>query len=295
MSRHVHGRVVRAYVARSHLGPAHSALGLLSSEIAQANGTLLESLAQPREGTLPFSSERCQSLGEFGGATGEPVESLDQALGPLRVLEPRLGTGHRADDGRYLCVESTERGIHTRAHLLREQQFACDVLGDRRQLPRADAVAEELGRDVRQLMRLVDDDRVRARQQVAEALLLEHEVGHQQVVIHDDDVRRLRFPACRQHEALVVNRALRAEAVLARRRDPGPDGIGFTDAGQLGDVTALRDVRPRTHLGNGQCDVTTHAARVRLLFSEVEPVPAKVVRTALQQCDAHRTSERATD
>ena len=63
--------------------------------------------------------------------------------------------------------------------------------------------AEELRRDLRQLVRLVDDDRIRARQQLAEALVLQHQVGHQQVVIDDHDVGRLRFAARPDHEAVL--------------------------------------------------------------------------------------------
>ena len=52
-------------------------------------------------------------------------------------------------------------------------------------------LAEELRRDVRNLVRLVEDDGLRARQQIAEALLLEREIREQQMVIHDHDVGRL--------------------------------------------------------------------------------------------------------
>src|SRR5277367_6009722 len=52
-------------------------------------------------------------------------------------------------------------------------------------------LAEELRRGVGNLVRLIEDDGFRARQQIAESLLLEGEIREQQMVIHDDDVGRL--------------------------------------------------------------------------------------------------------
>ena len=247
----VHRRVVTAHAARARLRPAHATLEFLARERVQALGALHQPLAQARKRTLPLARQRCERLREFGGAARETVQRLHEPFGPLRMLEPRVGTaagGHHRGD---LRIEPGERRIDAGGHLLREQQLAGNVLGNRRQLARADVIAEELRRNVRQLVRLVDDDRVGAGQQVAEALLLQHEVGHQQVVIHDDDVGRLGFAPRREHEAVVVLRAFGAEAVLARRGDPRPDGILLADARQFGDVPAAGHVRPRAHLRNG--------------------------------------------
>ena len=67
-------------------------------------------------------------------------------------------------------------------------------------------------------MRLVDDERLRSRQDLAEPFLLERQVGEQQVVVDDDQVRRLRALARLHDEAFGPERALVAQAVLGRTR-----------------------------------------------------------------------------
>ena len=83
------------------------------------------------------------------------------------------------------------RGTSLRAPL--GEQLRGDVARQRLQLPARDGEAEKVRGDLRQLMRLVDDDRIGAGQQIAEAFLLQHEIRHQQMMIDDDDVRGLRF------------------------------------------------------------------------------------------------------
>ena len=157
------------------------------------------------------------------------------------------------------------------------------------------AKPRKLRRDLRQLMRFVDDDRVGARQQVAEALLLEHEVRHQQVMIDDDDVGRLRV-APRLHDvATIERRAFRAEAVVARRGHPRPHRIGIAELRELGDVALPRRARPVAHFRQAARDFLAQAARSSLLLGELEPMHAQVVRAALQQRDAHRPADRARD
>ena len=63
-------------------------------------------------------------------------------------------------------------------------------------------------------MRLVDDHGVRARQELAEAALFQREIREQQMMVHDHDVRGLRFAARLEHEAAVEELALAAEAVV---------------------------------------------------------------------------------
>ena len=55
-------------------------------------------------------------------------------------------------------------------------------------LRRGHRLAEEEPREVRQVVRLVEDDRVGARQEVGHALVAQHHVGEEEVVVHDDDV-----------------------------------------------------------------------------------------------------------
>ena len=153
----------------------------------------------------------------------------------------------------------------------------------------------KFGRDFRQLMRLVDDDRIRAGQQIAEALLLQHEIRHQQMMIDDDDVRGLRL-APRLHDVTAIERrAIRPEAVVARRGHPGPHRICSAQLGEFGDVAAAGDARPRPHLRQCGGDLATQSARVRLLLGEFQSMQAQIVRAPLQQRDAHRAADRRGD
>ena len=73
------------------------------------------------------------------------------------------------------------------------QHFRRKISRERLHLPRRYDEPEKHRRNVGKLMRLVDDDGIGARQQVAEAFFLQHEVGHQQVMIDDDHVSGLRI------------------------------------------------------------------------------------------------------
>jgi hypothetical protein len=107
----------------------------------------------------------------------------------------------------------------------RQEQLGSDIARQRLQLTTRNREAEKVRRNLRQLVRFVDDDGIGAGEQVAEALLLEHQVRHQQMMIHHDDVRRLRF-AARLHDVTTIEcRAIRAETVVACRGDPRPHGI----------------------------------------------------------------------
>ncbi len=71
-------------------------------------------------------------------------------------------------------------------------------------------------------MCLVEDECFRAGQDLAEALLLGGEVGKQQVVVDDDQIRVLRLAPRLEDEAVAMERAIDPEAVLACRRDAWP-------------------------------------------------------------------------
>ena len=81
-------------------------------------------------------------------------------------------------------------------------------------------------------------DRVAGGQQLGDAFVAQHDVGEEQVVVDDDDVGLERVLARLHHEALVVVRAVLAEAVLARRRHVRPDGGVLRHVGELGAVAA---------------------------------------------------------
>src|SRR3546814_9902076 len=71
------------------------------------------------------------------------------------------------------------------------------------QLPRRHAAAEKLGGQLRPLMRFIDDDRIAAGQNMAETLVLEHEVREQPLVIDDHQIGRLRIATRLCDEALL--------------------------------------------------------------------------------------------
>src|SRR5204863_4514443 len=82
---------------------------------------------------------------------------------------------------------------------------------------RADAQAEVLCRDVLELMRLVEDRAAARGNYLAEVALADGGVGAQQMVVDDDDVSCGGALAHARDEAVVVARALGAQARLRRR------------------------------------------------------------------------------
>lgn len=261
----------------------------------QPVSNFLEPLLQALERGLAVGAERCDDVSQFPGPGAKPVQRFEQPVRPLCVLEPGiLATGER-QHGRDLRIQPAECAVDLARHLLSEQQFTGNILRNGGELSRADAVAQELGRNVGQLVCLVDHDRVGTGKQVAEPLFFQHQVGHQQVVIDDDDVGGLRLASCREHETLLEPGAFRTEAVLACRRHPRPHGILFADAGQFRDIAPLCRIRPRAHPGQRSRDFLAQPARIGLLLGHVEPVTAEVIGAAFQQRDARRSTDRGTD
>jgi len=100
-------------------------------------------------------------------------------------------------------------------------------------LTRRPGLAEELGGDVGNLVRLVENHGFGTRQQVAEALVLERKIREQQVVIDDDHVGRLRSAAGIDDMAAPELRALLTQAIFARRRDRRPERGLFGQVGKF--------------------------------------------------------------
>jgi hypothetical protein len=114
------------------------------------------------------------------------------------------------------------------------------------------AFAEEQAGHLGQLVRLVEDDRVAGRQQLAHAFVLEHDVGKEQVVVDHHHVGGQGILPRRQHEAALLMRAFLAEAVLPRRGGDRPgagilrhiDALGLVaGSGALGEAHDLAQVR----------------------------------------------------
>ena len=108
----------------------------------------------------------------------------------------------------------------------------------------ADRASEVLRRDVLELVRLVDDGVAARRNHFAERALPHRGVGAEQVVIDDDDVGLRGALAHLRDEAVVELRAVGADAVLAGRRDLGPEGQILGQVVHLGAVAGLGLTRP---------------------------------------------------
>jgi hypothetical protein len=155
---------------------------------------------------------------------------------------------------------------------------------------RAKAFAEELRRQVGQLVRLVDDEGLRTRQDLAEAFLFQRKVGEQQVMVHDDDVGRLRARPRLHDETLAPERAFAAQAVVGgaghHRQQRRILGQGL----EFGQVAHARAAAPRDDALELRDLLAIGEARLAL--GVFEAVLAQVVRAALEQCGLDRRAKR---
>ncbi len=159
-----------------------------------------------------------------------------------------------------------------------------------RELPGRELLSEKQRRGVRELMRLVEDQRVAGGQQLGEPLVAQHDVGEEQVMVDDDDVGLERGLARLEDEAIGVERAICAEAVVARRRDERPDRRVFRDVGQRAAIAGFRRARERDDpgkvpriLARGQPAVGGGALQMMV---------ADIVRAALEQRERDRELQR---
>ncbi len=139
-------------------------------------------------------------------------------------------------------------------------------------------------------MRLVENERVRAGQDLAEALLLDRQVGEQQVVVDHHQIGLLRRAPRLDDEAFAERGAVGAEAVLGGRGHARPQRRILRHLGQFGAIAGRRARRPdvdRLQLGD-----LFAAGETPFLPRLLEPVQAQVVRAALQQ---RRADARAED
>ena len=250
-------------------------------------------------GTIGHLRELLAALREVRQLAREPVERRGETVERFREAAPRQRdvarelAGHVA--GRQAQLADRRRQVGRRVgqvgHVAGRR--ARRDLGVARQFPElagGDLLAEEQRRGVRQLVRLVEDDRVAVGQQLGHAFVAQHHVGEEQVVVDDDDVGIERVLARLQHEARGVMRAVLPQAVVARRRDQRPDRGVLGHVGEFGAVAALGRTRERDDLRQ----VANVVARRQQVFARgaLEVVVADVVRAPLQQRDRHRRRER---
>ena len=98
------------------------------------------------------------------------------------------------------------------------------------------------------------------------------EIGHQQVMIDDDDVGLLSTTPGVEHETVIEPRAFGSETVVACRSDPRPHRIRVAELSELGDVTLPRGARPLAHFREPARNFLAQAARDSLLLGELESV-----------------------
>ena len=107
--------------------------------------------------------------------------------------------------------------------------------------------AEKLHRQIGQLMRLIENNGVGARQEFNEAFFLHRQIGQQQMVIDDDQVCFLRRLTGLDDVAFGVLRTLLPETVICRRRDQWPDRRILGDIDELSLVAAACSITPLSY------------------------------------------------
>lgn len=139
-------------------------------------------------------------------------------------------------------------------------------------------------------MRLVDHEGLRARQDLAEALLLERQVGQQQVMVDHHHVGRLCTLARLHHETVVPERALVAQAVVDGGGDHRVQRRVFRQGFQLGHVAEAAAPGP----GQDALELRHLLRRTEAGFATglLQAVAAQIVRTALEQRTAVAHPER---
>ncbi len=167
------------------------------------------------------------------------------------------------------------------------RQLRLNIIQQTLDAPAAHVGAEELRREVGNLVRLIEDDGVGRAQQVAEAVLLERQVGEQQMMVDDHDVgiERLSSGECDMTAGEVGT--ARAETVVPRRSDLRPHGIGVREPDNFGKIAAARGLRPV-----GEAGEHVVPSLPRRLF---QTMAAQIVGTALQQGNPGGPAERRTD
>ena len=133
---------------------------------------------------------------------------------------------------------------------------ALDVARELLEAIGADAEAEVLRRDVLELVRLVDDRVAAGGNHLAVRVLPHRGVGAEQVMVDDDHVGLGGALAHPRDEAVVVARALGAEAGLRGRRHVVPERQVFRQVLELGAVAGLGARRPLADrsAGSTSCD-----------------------------------------
>ncbi len=161
------------------------------------------------------------------------------------------------------------------------------------ELPRGHLLAEEERRGVGELVGLVEDHRVARGQELREALVAQHHVGEEEVMVDHDDVGVQRGLSRLEYEAVAVERTVAAEAVVAGRRDQRPDRRVLRNIGELAAVAGLARAGERDDLR--QMAGVLARRQPALGCGLFEMVMAHVVGAPLEERQRHRHAQRAAD
>ncbi|CPQ88699.1 Uncharacterised protein [Bordetella pertussis] len=212
---------------------------------------------------------------------------LEGRLAPGQPLQRRAGQPQLARGGLDLPADIAPFGGFARVRQAGRLQRAGEV----QQLVSRHTAAQEPGRGIGQLVRLVENHRIHFGQQVCHALLAQHQVGHEQRMVHDHHVGLLRLAARLDHEAVADARALLAQAVLARGGHALPDIGVFGHLRQLGAIAGLADAGK--HLDLAQlADLGARLQGAVVALQAVEVVVADIVAAPLEQRGRHRRGQR---
>ena len=133
---------------------------------------------------------------------------------------------------------------------------AREIAREREHPLRRDVQAEELRRDILDLVGLVEDHDLVGRQHLRLGpLAAQREVGEVEVVVDDDELRVGGAAAHLRDEALLEERAARADARLGRRLHVAPERGVVREIGQVGAISRGRLADPGEdplQLGVGQ-------------------------------------------
>ena len=146
-------------------------------------------------------------------------------------------------------------------------------------MPATDQDAEKAGGDLRELVRLVQDETVRARQELAEPLVLERQIGTEQVVIDHHQVRRLGLATGLHQVTVLPLRAGLAETVVAGGGHRGPH-LGILGDGQFPDIPPAGSLRPVLDLA--QLVAHLQGLPGGVVEGQLEPVATEIVGTPLE-------------
>ena len=142
-----------------------------------------------------------------------------------------------------------------------------DIFRHVQQLAAGELLAKILAGDIGDLRGFIENHHVGLRDQFTKAALFDHHIGHKQMMVDHHDVSIHRLTAGFDHEALFVQRAVAAEAIVVGAGDQRPDKAVFRHHVAGADIALFRVARPVTKMRQlAQCLTGEIAAGQRLLF-----------------------------